>query len=82
MYQEAYQAAQTKLVTQNKAILDDIESRLNSAARDGLTEIYEVYISHRIKYQITDYLKSKGYQCFEAKMGNTFTISCNFNYKK
>lgn len=80
--QIACAAAQTKLLQQNGPLLLDIEAKLEAAASKGETEIYDIFINHKVKYKIVDYLKSLGYQCFEAKLGNTFTISCDPSFKK
>lgn len=80
--QIAYAASQTKLAEENSPLLLAIEDLLEAAAARGETEIYDVFINHKIKHKIVAYLNSYGYQCFEAKLGNTFTISCDPSFKK
>lgn len=55
--------------------LAQIDSWINKAAEIGETSISDIFIGHKKKAAVVNYLQNKGYKVTELKMGNTFKIS-------
>jgi len=70
------------VVDKNKQLLECLNSLIKEAVAHGEFEITGVFIGHKVKQGVAQYLTDQGYTVKELTTGNTFSISWFLTSKK